>query len=86
MRAQPSTNLYTSKNFYFFNQKKHEIPDSRLSISVPNCQIAEDAVFLRICLKKAANVREGKTVFSPNEPPEFVECIIKQSCVGTRII
>lgn len=56
LRALPSAQSYTSKNLYFFNQKRQEIPDSRLSISVPKCQTADAAVFPRVCLEKAANI------------------------------
>lgn len=40
-------------------------------LSVPSCRIADVAVFLKIHLEKVANVRKGKTVFYPNELPEF---------------
>lgn len=53
------------KGFLFFqSEEKFQTLDS---ISVPNCQIADVAVFPQICLEKAANVRKGKTVFYPNE-------------------
>ena len=43
------------KGLYFFNQKRHEFPDSRLSLAAPNCPTADVAVFPGICLEKVAN-------------------------------
>jgi hypothetical protein len=42
------------------------------SPSVPNCQLADGAVFPRVCLEKAADGRKGETVLYLNKLPAFV--------------